>query len=50
MMIRCLSLGIFGGGEVEIIGKLIVLGYGRVWRFPDPVVIYKNTYVLIDIY
>ena len=30
--------------------KLIVLDYGRVWSFPDPVVIYRNISVLIDIY
>ena len=27
---------------VVIIGKLIVLVYGRVWSFPDPVGVYKK--------
>lgn len=35
---------------MEIIGKIIVLVYGRVWRFPDPVGVLKTVHVLIDIY
>ena len=27
---------------MEIIEKLIVLGYGRVWSFPDPVGMFGN--------
>lgn len=32
----------FMGGDVEIIGKLIVLVYGRVWSFLDPVGVYEQ--------